>query len=167
MYVLLCGRLSWLPMDRGWGYWPLALRQDVPLPGLVSAPLAIAGGRVWATSTLPPGLVGVAHPARNGRTSVRLPRVPIALQAAGDRLWALTAAELISIEPRGSRVERRIPLSNGHALAIAGDTLWVGTASGALLGLDARTGAPRIRRDLGRPVGALAVLRGELWASLD
>jgi hypothetical protein len=145
MYVLLCGRLSWLPMDRGWGYWPLALRQDVPLPGLVSAPLAIAGGR----------------------TSVRLPRVPIALQAAGDRLWALTAAELISIEPRGSRVERRIPLSNGHALAIAGDTLWVGTASGALLGLDARTGAPRIRRDLGRPVGALAVLRGELWASLD
>jgi len=167
MYVLLCGQLSWLPMDRGWGYWPLALRQDVALPGLVSAPLALAGGRVWATSTLPPGLAGVAHPARERPISVRLPRVPLALQAAGDRLWALTAAELIALDARSARVERRIPLAGGHTLALAGGTLWVGTATGTLLGLDARTGAPRIRRDLGRPVADLAVLRGELWASLD
>lgn len=79
-----------------------------------------------------------------------------------------TEGRLWRVDPRTNAVTAAINVgADPSALAVAGDDVWVASASdGILIRVDARRNKVVRTLRLGHPIGGLAAGKGRLWVSL-
>jgi YVTN family beta-propeller protein len=168
---------SWVASDNNdvWASAPHEVVRVAPVPPRTvhvrnfpcCSAIAIGAGALWATD--PQGLERV-DPGTGETTHIALPFFSKVLAVGDGAVWVPDeeADTVWQIDSHTNQVIRTIPVG-GHptGVAVDADGVWVTTANGRLVELDAS--GSRIRRSLplGGTPSAVAVGAGFIWVTID
>ena len=122
---------------------------------------------LWVTGYDTPELSRVNTKDLTDTGRVSLPGEAVAIAADSNDLFVVTTApnELVQIDPQTLSLGAEIALKNGATgLAVSSGTAWLLEDNGLLETIDLGSAAVSTH-DIGRPVSAIALEQGEVWAT--